>query len=158
MALRFVVHEHHATRLHFDFRLEMEGVLRSWAIPKGPSMNPAEKRLAIAVEDHLLEYIDYEGIIPGGEYGSGAVVIWDSGTFELIEENEDKISFTIEGKKLKGDYTLARLKKSKKGNEWLLIKKRDAFAQPQWKLENALTPEKRAELKEIPQPCQTSRV
>ena len=156
MASRFVVHEHHATRLHFDFRLEMEGVLRSWAIPKGPSMNPTERRLAIAVEDHLLEYIDYEGIIPGGEYGSGAVAIWDSGTFDLIEENEDKISFTIDGEKLKGTYTLARLKKSKKGNEWLLIKKKDAFAQPQWKLNNVLTPEKRAELKEKPPPCKTS--
>ena len=156
MESRFVVHEHHATRLHFDFRLEMENVLRSWAIPKGPSMNPSEKRLAIAVEDHLLEYIDYEGIIPGGEYGSGAVIIWDSGTYELIEKKEDKISFTLTGKKLKGIYTLARLKKSKKGNEWLLIKKKDAFAQPQWKLENALTPEKRAQLKEKMPPCKTS--
>ena len=156
MESRFVVHEHHATRLHFDFRLEMEKVLRSWAIPKGPSMNPSEKRLAIAVEDHMPEYIDYEGIIPGGEYGSGAVIIWDSGTYDLIEKKEDKISFTLTGKKLKGIYTLARLKKAKKGNEWLLIKKKDAFAQPQWKLENALTPEKQAQLKEKMPPCTTS--
>ena len=156
MTSRFVVHEHHATRLHFDFRLEMEGVLRSWAIPKGPSMNPAERRLAIAVEDHLPEYIDYEGMIPGGEYGSGAVVIWDRGTYELIEENEDKVSFNIEGEKLKGTFTLARLKKSKKGNDWLLIKKKDTFARPQWKLENALTPGKRTELKEKMPPCTTS--
>ena len=153
MTSRFVVHEHHAIRLHFDFRLEMNGVLRSWAIPKGPSMNPAEKRLAIAVEDHLLAYIDYEGIIPGGQYGSCAVMIWDSGTYEITENTVDKITFDIEGKKLKGTYTLARLKKSKKGNEWLLIKKKDAFAQTDWKLVNELTPERQAQLKEKAPPC-----
>jgi len=146
MSPRFVVHEHHATRLHFDFRLEMEGVLRSWAIPKGPSMNPSEKRLAVLVEDHPLEYIHFEGLIPKGEYGGGAVVIWDTGTYELIEQREDKISFVLTGEKLKGGFSLTRLKA--KGNDWLLIKKRDEYALRGWKLEITLTPEKRTELKE----------
>ena len=146
MSPRFVVHEHHATRLHFDFRLEMEGVLRSWAIPKGPSMTPSEKRLAVLVEDHPLEYIHFEGLIPKGEYGGGAVVIWDTGTYELIEQREDKISFVLRGEKLKGGFTLTRLKA--KGDDWLLIKKRDEYALPDWKLEITLTPEKRTQLKE----------
>ena len=157
MAPRFVVHEHHASRLHFDFRLEMEGVLRSWAIPKGPSMNPSEKRLALAVEDHLIEYINFEGIIPKGEYGGGTVVIWDRGTFEPVEQTADKISFILRGEKLKGEFTLTRLKTSKgKGNEWLLIKKKDEFAVSQWRLEKCLTPEKRGLLKERMPPCKAS--
>lgn len=110
MALRFVVHEHHASHLHYDFRLELENVLRSWAVPKGPSMNPSEKRLAIEVEVHPLEYIDFEGIIPQGEYGAGAVVIWDSGPYELIEEKADKLAFVLKGRKLKGGFTLTLLK------------------------------------------------
>ena len=154
MSPRFVVHEHHATRLHFDFRLEMEGVLRSWAIPKGPSMTPSEKRLAVLVEDHPLEYVDFEGLIPKGEYGGGAVVIWDSGTYELIEQREDKISFVLRGEKLKGGFTLTRLKA--KGDDWLLIKKRDEYALPDWKLEITLTPEKRTQLKERIPPCKAS--
>jgi bifunctional non-homologous end joining protein LigD len=154
MSPRFVVHEHHATRLHFDFRLEMKGVLRSWAIPKGPSMTPSEKRLAVLVEDHPLEYVDFEGLIPKGEYGGGAVVIWDSGTYELIEQREDKISFVLRGEKLKGGFTLTRLKA--KGDDWLLIKKRDEYALPDWKLEITLTPEKRTQLKERIPPCKAS--
>ncbi|MCX5908862.1 MAG: 3'-phosphoesterase [Deltaproteobacteria bacterium] len=128
MSLRFVVHEHHASHLHYDFRLEMEGVLRSWAIPKGPSMDPADKRLAVAVDDHPLDYIDFEGTIPEGEYGAGVVKIWDSGTYQLLEEKKEKIVFSLEGKKLKGNFALIRLKKGAKGNEWLLIKERDEYA------------------------------
>lgn len=127
---RFVVHEHEATHLHYDFRLEMEGVLRSWAVPKGPSMNPSEKRLAVLVEDHPLEYIDFEGIIPQGQYGSGSVAIWDSGTYSLLEQKEDKISFFLKGEKLKGNFTLLHLKGKGKGNEWLLIKQKDEYAVP----------------------------
>jgi len=156
MIPRFVVHEHHATRLHFDFRLEMEGVLRSWAIPKGPSMNPSEKRLAVLVEDHPLEYIDFEGMIPKGQYGAGAVVIWDSGTYDLIEQREEKISFALKGGKLKGGFNLIRLKAKGKGNEWLLIKKKDEYALPDWKLEKSLTSEKISQLKERIPPCKTS--
>ncbi len=134
MTLRFVVHEHHASHLHFDFRLEREGVLVSWAIPKGPSMNPEEKRLAVLVEDHRLDYADFEGVIPTGEYGAGEVLIWDAGTYETIEWKEDKISFVLSGKTLAGAFTLTRLKKGAKGNEWLLIKKKDEFARSPWKL------------------------
>lgn len=156
MSPRFVVHEHHATRLHFDFRLEMERVLRSWAIPKGPSMNPSEKRLAVLVEDHPLEYIDFEGMIPKGQYGAGVVVIWDSGIYDLIEQREDNISFTLKGEKLKGGFNLTRLKAKGKGNEWLLIKKKDEYALPNWKLEKSLTSEKISQLKERIPPCKTS--
>jgi DNA ligase D-like protein (predicted 3'-phosphoesterase) len=100
----------------------MEGVLKSWAIPKGPPIESTEKRLAVLVEDHPLEYIDFEGDIPNGGYGAGQVLIWDKGTYELQEKKVDKISFSLEGEKLKGNFTLLRLKKGKKGNEWLLLK------------------------------------
>ncbi|RLB14448.1 MAG: 3'-phosphoesterase [Deltaproteobacteria bacterium] len=156
MKKRFVVHEHHASRLHYDFRLELGGVLRSWAIPKGPSMNPKDKRLAVLVEDHPIEYIDFEGIIPEGSYGAGPVVIWDKGTFDLIEEQPNKISFRLHGDKLKGEFTLARLKKGQKGNEWLLIKKRDGYENPDWKMTLALTPEKKESLKVRAPSCDVS--
>ncbi len=152
--VKYVVQEHHARHLHYDFRLEMEGILRSWAIPKGPSMNPSEKRLAIQVEDHQLDYIDYEGIIPEGEYGSGAVVIWDSGIYYLIEILDEKITFKLDGNKLKGEFSLLKLKRSAKGNEWLLIKKKDGFAIADWKIELALSKDKRRELEEkTPRHC-----
>lgn len=124
MGLRFVVHQHYASRMHFDLRLEMEGVLRSWAVPKGPSMNPAEKRLAVQVEDHPLEYMDFEGTIPEGEYGAGRVLIWDRGTYRLLERKNDKIVFFMEGEKLRGNFVLVRLKGSKTGKDWLLIKQK----------------------------------
>jgi len=154
MSPRFVVHEHDASHLHYDFRLEMGGVLRSWAMPKGPSMNASEKRLAILVEDHPLEYIDFEGVIPEGMYGAGAVVVWDNGTYDLLEGKKDKISFLLKGKKLMGHFALVHLKGKEK--EWLLIKQKDEYAQSGWKLKTNLTPEKRAELKKRVPLCETS--
>jgi bifunctional non-homologous end joining protein LigD len=132
----------------------MHGVLRSWAIPKGPSMDASQKRLAVLVDDHPLSYINFEGIIPEGRYGAGAVVIWDKGTFDLIEEKKDKISFSIKGKKLKGNFILVRMKGKEK--EWLLIKQKDEYAKNSWKLENSLTPEKKAKIKVKIPPCDTS--
>lgn len=122
---KFVVHEHHARHLHYDFRLEMEGVLKSWAVPKGPSMNPSDKRLAILVEDHDIDYADFEGIIPEGQYGAGTVSIWDRGTYKLLggDLRSGKIEISLEGKKLKGTFVLTKMKGRKK--EWLLIKKRE---------------------------------
>jgi DNA ligase D-like protein (predicted 3'-phosphoesterase) len=144
--------------LHFDFRLEMGGVLRSWAVPKGPSMNPAEKRLAVQVADHPLEYIDFEGIIPEGTYGAGPVVIWDAGEYELLEASEKKISFVLSGGRLQGGFTLSKLKPRGKGadRDWLLIKKKDEHARSDWRLEIALTEEKRHSLVERVPPCEVS--
>jgi len=139
MRRRFVVHEHHATHVHFDFRLEAKGVLRSWAVPKGPSMNPAEKRLALQVEDHPLSYIDFEGVIPDGEYGAGPVAVWDKGDYELQKEERDILEFVLHGKKLKGGFALVHMKGRGKGNQWLLVKRRDEYADPNWKLKSALT-------------------
>ncbi len=127
----FVVHKHAARRLHFDLRLEMEGVLRSWAVPKGPSYNPSDKRLAVLVEDHPLEYGDFEGLIPEGNYGAGAVIVWDRGRWEPREDPLEgmangKLLFELHGLKLRGLWTLVKLKKGEK--EWLLIKERDGHA------------------------------
>lgn len=159
--MRFVVHEHHSTRLHFDFRLEIAGVLKSWAIPKGPSMNPAEKRLAVMVEDHPLEYGDFEGIIPQGHYGAGAVLTWDSGEFkpEGDPENsltEGKLIFTLNGKKLKGSFSLVLMKGRGSGKDWLLIKGKDSFAKEDWKIKEALTPTRKKKLVEKIPPCDTN--
>lgn len=159
--MRFVVHEHHATRLHYDFRLEIGGVFKSWAIPKGPSMNPSDKRLAVMVEDHLLEYGDFEGIIPQGHYGAGPVLIWDAGEFKAegdpeISLKKGKLRFSLNGKKLKGDFSLVLMRGRGTGKEWLLIKANDAFAQKDWTLKEELTPLKRKQLKEKIPPCQTS--
>lgn len=124
----FVVQEHHATHLHYDFRLEMDGILKSWAIPKGPSLDPAIKRLAIMVDDHPLEYASFEGHIPEGEYGAGDVIIWDKGSYKLLKGSlkEGKLEFYLLGKKLKGAFVLLKLRGKEK--EWLLIKKKDEFA------------------------------
>jgi bifunctional non-homologous end joining protein LigD len=156
MDARFVVHEHDSSHLHYDFRLELDGVLKSWAIPKGPSMNPADKRLALMVEDHPLEYGKFEGIIPKGQYGAGPVAIWDEGSFQVLERKADRISLVLEGRRLRGGFTLTLLKGRGRGNEWLLIKRRDEAADPGWKPERCLTPEKRAQLKERIPPCETS--
>src|SRR5574341_1884677 len=126
----FVVHQHAARRLHFDLRLEMDGVLKSWAVPKGPSRNPADKRLAVHVEDHPLEYGDFEGIIPEGNYGAGAVIVWDRGRWLPLEDiaagfAKGKLLFELQGYKLRGAWTLVKLKKGVK--EWLLIKERDGY-------------------------------
>src|SRR5216117_2788241 len=126
----FVVHMHAATRLHWDLRLEMEGVLKSWAVPKGPSANPADKRLAVKVEDHPLEYGDFEGIIPEGNYGAGTVIVWDRGIWAPLEDvregfEKGKLLFELKGYKLHGRWTLIKLKKTEK--EWLLIKERDEY-------------------------------
>jgi len=159
--MRFVVHEHHATRLHYDFRLEIAGVLKSWAIPKGPSMNPTDKRLAVMVEDHLLEYGDFEGIIPEGLYGAGSVLIWDSGSFDAegnpeISLKQGKLRFSLKGKKLKGSFSLVLMRGKTTGKEWLLIKGNDDFAQKDWKIKEELTPARKKQLKEKIPPCETS--
>ena len=159
--MRFVIHEHHARQLHYDFRLEIDGILKSWAIPKGPSLNPVDKRLAVMVDDHLLEYFDFEGIIPEGQYGSGAVVIWDSGTYSLFEGDNPmealesgKIVMELHGKILKGGFTLVKMKGRGEKN-WLLIKKKDRYSQEKWTLQKALTEERKSSLYERELPCDT---
>ena len=137
-ALRYVIQKHRATQLHYDFRLEFNGVLLSWAVPKGPSLDPAVKRLAMEVEDHPVEYGDFEGVIPEGEYGGGTVMVWDTG--EWAPESEDveaalkkgDLKFTLRGEKLRGSWVLVRTRGfgSKADKSWLLIKHRDAFASP----------------------------
>ena len=144
--LQFVVQKHAASHLHYDFRLEMDGVLKSWAIPKGPSLNPADKRLAMQVEDHPFDYKDFEGIIPAGNYGAGTVMVWDEGTYESLEETNGtkaaqekalrkglragSLKFRLNGKKLKGEFALVRTK-GRGDNSWLLIKHRDRYASAQ---------------------------
>lgn len=118
----FVVQKHSATHLHWDFRLEIEGVLKSWAVPKEPPAEKGIKRLAVQVEDHPLSYADFEGEIPEGNYGAGKVEIWDSGEFEIMDKKPGKIVFTLHGKKLKGDYVLLQFGKEKKN--WLFFKKK----------------------------------
>ncbi len=137
---RFVVQRHDATRLHYDFRLELGGVLKSWAVPKGPSMNPEDKRLAVMVEDHPVSYINFEGEIPAGNYGAGTVEVWDKGLFFPIDKDLEKISeraalkalkdgelkILLKGEKLEGEFVLVRLKQDEKN--WLLIKHNDEYA------------------------------
>ena len=129
----FVIQKHHATRLHYDFRLEMGGVLRSWAIPKGPSFNPAEKRLAMETEDHPIDYGEFEGVIPKENYGAGKVIIWDNGTYEMVDPEtpekgwkKGKLHFVLRGKKLKGEWVLVR--GSREPRQWIFFKVRDSYA------------------------------
>src|SRR5205823_6194915 len=148
---RFVVQKHWATRLHYDFRLEMDGVLVSWAIPKGPTLNPAEKRLAAHVEDHPVSYYDFEGTIPKGEYGGGTVMIWDWGTFELEESTpaeslkRGEVKFRLNGVRLGGRYALVRTRSEK---DWLLIKKKDEAAEANFDIEQLTTSVKTGRTKE----------
>ena len=133
---RFVVQKHHARSLHYDLRLEESGVLKSWALPKGPSLDPGDKRLAVELEDHPLEYGDFEGIIPEGEYGAGRVIVWDRGTFmtaggegsfvEMLATGAIRIR--LSGEKLNGGFALVRTRLGGKGNNWLFIKERDEHA------------------------------
>jgi bifunctional non-homologous end joining protein LigD len=134
---RFVVQRHQATRLHYDLRLEMDGVLKSWAVPKGPSMNPADKRLAIETEDHPVKYLHFEGTIPKGNYGAGEMQIWDKGTFKAASGTKEKlekqwqdgnIKIVVTGSKIKGEFALVKTNRGEKQNQWLLIKKKDDYA------------------------------
>ena len=152
-----MVQKHRATRLHYDFRLEMEGVLKSWAVPKGPSLDPADKRLAMQVEDHPVSYFDFEGIIPEGNYGAGTVMVWDLGTWQPLSPvpvngkyvpgteaeasavlAKGDLKFRLKGKRLKGDFALVRMhsrRPGSKGTEWLLIKKHDEYEVPGYDIE-----------------------
>src|SRR3984893_2281349 len=143
----FVVQKHDASRLHYDFRLAINGVLVSWAVPKGPSMNPAEKHLAIRTEDHPLEYADFEGVIPDGQYGAGTVMVWDTGTYDprngIPPDRQlarGKIDVVLHGTKLRGGFTLVRTGKRSadpsQKERWLLIKHRDKYADPSWDIES----------------------
>jgi len=139
-ALRFVVQKHRASHLHYDFRLEADGVLKSWAVPKGPTLDPKERRLAMQVEDHPLDYRDFEGVIPKGNYGAGQVIVWDRGTYKLAEGTNPaaeigrgKIKVILHGKKLSGMFTLVRMRpRDGSENAWLLIKDKDAGAESRW--------------------------
>ncbi len=141
--LRFVVQKHRATRLHYDFRLEADGVLKSWAIPRGPSFDPREKRLAMHVEDHPLDYREFEGIIPAGNYGAGEVIVWDRGTYRLLEGTDTteqiargSLKFELFGEKLHGGFALVHIKgRGGEENAWLLIKERDEAVDPGWKVD-----------------------
>jgi bifunctional non-homologous end joining protein LigD len=146
---RFVVQKHRASRLHYDFRLELDGVLKSWAVPRGPSLDPSDKRLAMQVEDHPVSYYDFEGNIPADNYGAGSVMVWDLGTWQplspvhvdgkYVPTSDDEargmlakgdLKFRLEGKRLKGDFALVKMRARRpgsKGNEWLLLKKHDQY-------------------------------
>ena len=142
----FVVQKHHASRLHYDFRLAIDGTLKSWAVPKGPSQSHGDKRLAVQTEDHPLAYGNFEGKSPEGNYGAGTVMVWDRGTFvvenvpghkldALQQVQKGEIKFHLNGEKLRGSFVLVKLKKSEKGNEWLMIKHKDAAEDAAWNID-----------------------
>ncbi|MDN5836826.1 MAG: ATP-dependent DNA ligase, partial [Nitrosospira sp.] len=137
MALSFVIQKHWATRLHYDFRLEFDGTMKSWAVPKGPSFDSRDKRMAVHVEDHPISYNSFEGRIPAGQYGAGKVIIWDKGTWIPLEDphkgyRDGKLKFELRGRKLKGHWALVRMKnrEEKKQEPWLLIKEKDEYVRP----------------------------
>ena len=137
-----MVQKHSARRLHYDFRLAIDGTLKSWAVPKGPSLSANDKRLAVQTEDHPLEYGGFEGKIPEGSYGAGTVMVWDRGTFvpeggvdALRQVERGEIKFNLNGEKLRGSFVLVKLKRSEKGNEWLLIKHKDVSEDPAWNID-----------------------
>ena len=150
---RFVVQRHDASRLHYDLRLELGGVLKSWAVPKGPSLDSKDKRLAMMTEDHPVDYLDFEGTIPAGNYGAGTMIVWDHGTFQPVNKDHEAISekealagidngelkFSLKGEKLNGEFVLVQLKNAKEGNAWLLIKHKDEFASAGYDSEKDLT-------------------
>ncbi len=139
--LLYVIHKHDASRLHYDLRLELDGVLKSWAVPKGPCLDPSQKRLAVHVEDHPIEYGTFEGIIPAGEYGGGTVMLWDEGFWQPLGDPAESyrngtMRFRLLGRKLKGDWKLVRFRdRSDKGDNWLLIKAKDDQARPLAKID-----------------------
>lgn len=160
---RYVVQIHDATTLHFDFRLEWDGVLKSWSVPKGPSMDPHDKRLAMPTEDHPLDYRTFEGVIPRGEYGAGPVIVWDEGTYEPLSRDFGKalakghISFRMHGGKLRGDWALSRFRSGDDGEReaWLLVKKSDSHASSRgapdpWRVRSALSDRTLKQVREEP--------
>lgn len=144
----FVVQKHKASRLHYDVRLAINGLLASWAVPKGPSMNPAEKHLAIRTEDHPLEYAQFEGVIPEGQYGAGTVMVWDTGAYEPQDSSapldkqlgRGKIDVVLHGAKLRGGFTFIQTGKRSRDHgdkeRWLLVKQRDEYADPSWNVDD----------------------
>ena len=143
---RFVVQRHRARRLHYDFRLEIGGVLVSWAVPRGPSMRPLERRMAARTEDHPIEYLDFEGVIPAGEYGAGDVIVWDRGTWEpetlgdpIIDVQTGELKFILHGERLRGRFVLVRTSKDASKEDWLLIHKDDEHADPAWDIDTMPT-------------------
>ncbi|MDP8979671.1 MAG: hypothetical protein M3O35_03660 [Acidobacteriota bacterium] len=132
-ALSYLIQKHDATRLHYDFRLELDGVLLSWAVTKGPSVNPADKRLAVRTEDHPISYGTFEGTIPKGQYGGGTVMLWDQGTWEPQDDaraglKKGHLSFILHGERLKGGWDLIRMRGEGKRENWLLVKEKDEYA------------------------------
>ncbi len=155
----FVVQEHHGKRLHWDFRLEAGGVLKSWAVPRGPSLDPSQRRLAIQVPDHALSCAEYEGILPAGSYGAGAVLTWDRGEYDAVDPADPveglargRLVLRLRGRTLRGLFALARLAGPGRENSWLLIKERDEHARPGWKTPARLTPARARRLRAAPPP------
>jgi bifunctional non-homologous end joining protein LigD len=155
----FVVQEHRSRRRHWDFRLEIGGVLKSWAVPKGPSLDPSQRRLAIETPDHDLDYASYEGIIPEGGYGAGPVLIWDHGPLEILSADPEtdlgrgELRFKLSGRILKGEFALVKMSGPGRERAWLLVKGRDAYAREGWETPSLLTAEACSRLRVKQPPC-----